>query len=582
MKKLLKRNRSRWRIGLIGLLAFLWVLLRSGTNPKRLHYPCQRAALALSANWILAALAFFGSRRFLRKCAKFSAAGLSLAGLVWLILSLPSSFRAGTIKPILLPLWRVESPISKVFVLDSTPSKTGSLASGSASVPDEYLHDPAIDSLMALISEQGIYFHKSHLHPEGLVGADHFVAIKGNFQWDGKNTTNTDRIKGLIWQILEQPDGFTGEILVCDNTQDIGTGINSLDNNSDDPNQSILNVISTFQAKGYPVYSLDWSYIWSTVVSEYSEGNYGDGYVYDAAAKISYPKFRSPSGKYWISLRHGIWDPATSAYDPSRLSIIDFPVLKAHSIAGATAAVKNWIGVMTPAYGVTRYGGSRWHDAILWDGYVAKTMAATFPKLSIIDATWTATKGPREPGDGHQRTNLIVASTDPCAASWYAAKYILTPIADDPLSTNPDFPGGTYGTLLDKWTTILREAGFPCTNKASEISIYGKTGPLWRMYLQVATAEKKAWIVKKRYAKLEVTIEESDVPLIAKYQVYRKEGSGDYTLLKELSSADVRGRALLYDDATIIRSKTYTYQVRGFDSQGNLVTFSNESAFKGS
>jgi len=28
-----------------GFAAFLWILLRSGTNPKRLTYPCQRAAI---------------------------------------------------------------------------------------------------------------------------------------------------------------------------------------------------------------------------------------------------------------------------------------------------------------------------------------------------------------------------------------------------------------------------------------------------------------------------------------------------------------------------------------------------------
>lgn len=581
MKIPLKRDLRRWLIYWMGPAALLWFLFRSGTNPKRLRYPCQQASLALSANWILAILAFFGSRRLLRKCTKFSAAVLSLGGLTWLILSLPSPFQADIKKPIALPLWQVESPISKVFVLDSVPPTTGSLAAGNASVPNEYLRDSAMDTLMSLLSEQGIYLHKSDLHPEGIVGADSFVVIKGNFQWDSQNTTNTDRIKGLIWQILNHPDGFTGEILICDNTQDIGTGINDLDNNSDDPNQSILDVISTFQAKGYPVYVLDWNYIWDTVVSEYSEGNYSDGYVYDAGIKISYPKFRSPSGKYHISLRHGIWNSMTSGYDPSRLCIIDFPVLKAHSIAGATVAVKNWVGVMSTAYGADRYGGTGWHNAILFDGYVAKIMAATFPKLSVVDATWTTTNGPRNLTAVH-RTNMMVASTDPCAASWYAAKYILSPIAADPLSTNPDLPGTTYGTLLEKWTKILREDGFPCTNKASEISVFGNTGPLWRMYLQVSKVVKKAWIIKKQYALLEVVIEESDVPLIAKYLIYREESGGDYALLKELSSADVRGQTLFYDDVTIVKSKTYTYQVSGFDLQGNLVTLSNEIALIGS
>ncbi len=436
-----------------------------------------------------------------------------------------------------------------------------------------------MDILISLLSDHGIYLYKNSLHPDGIVSADSIVVIKGNFQWDSQNTTNTDRIKGLIWLILQHPDGFTGEILVCDNTQDIGTGINDLDNNSDDPNQSIPDVISTFQAKGYPVYCLDWNYIWDKVVTEYSEGNYDDGYVYDPGPKISYPKFRSPSGSYYVSLRHGLWNPAASAYDLSRLCLVDFPVLKAHSIAGATVAVKNWVGVMTTAYGDKRYGGLRWHDAILFDGYVAKTMAATFPKLSIVDATWTTTKGPRDLSS-IQRTNMIAASTDPCAVSWFAAKYILTPLAG--ASANPDARGETYNILLEKWTTVLRDAGFPCTNKASEICVYGKQGLMRWILLQATLVTKKAWIIKKSWVKLEATMEEPDLPLIARYLIYRKGPGGEYRILKELTSADVQGDSLTYYDPSVEKTKIYTYKVAGTDSQGNIVAVSNEKTIQGS
>ena len=153
------------------------------------------------------------------------------------------------------------------------------------------------------------------------------MIIKGNFQWKFRNTTSTDRIKGVIWQILQHPDGFTGEILVCDNTQEIGTGINQSDNNSEDPDQSIVDVVNTFHSKGYPVYYRDWANVWDTVAQEYSDGDYGDGCVYEPASKISYPKFQSPSGENYISLRYGIWDSTSQVYNSERLCIIDFPVL---------------------------------------------------------------------------------------------------------------------------------------------------------------------------------------------------------------------------------------------------------------
>ena len=103
--------------------------------------------------------------------------------------------------------------------MDSIPPTTGSLAAGNSTVPNEYLVDPAIDNLIMLMQSKNIYLHKTTSQPSGIVGSDNIVIIKGNFQWTSRNTTSTDRIKGMIWQILQHPDGFTGEIIVCDNTQ---------------------------------------------------------------------------------------------------------------------------------------------------------------------------------------------------------------------------------------------------------------------------------------------------------------------------------------------------------------------------
>ena len=239
--------------------------------------------------------------------------------------------------------WEVQNPVSTVFVMDSIPSTSGSLAAGNSTVPNEYLVDFAIDNLLVLMQSKNIYFHKTALHPSGIVGSDNIVVIKGNFQWTSRNTTSTDRIKGVIWKILQHPDGFTGEIIVCDNTQNYA--IDQNDNNSEDPQQSIVDVVNTFSSKGYPVSLRDWSNIYNVVVQEYSAGNYTEGFVYESATKISYPKFTSHYGHYNISLRYGIWNSNSSSYDLDRLCIIDFPVLKAHSWSGATIAVKNWVGV---------------------------------------------------------------------------------------------------------------------------------------------------------------------------------------------------------------------------------------------
>jgi hypothetical protein len=373
-----------------------------------------------------------------------------------------------------LPTWEVQNPVSTVFAMDFIPPTAGSLAAGDSTVPNEYLDDPAIDTLLMMMQTKDIYFYKTVMHPSGIVGSDNVVIIKGNFQWTNRNTTSTDRIKGIIWQILQHPDGFTGEIIVCDNTQTYG--INQEDNNSEDPEQSIVDVVNTFASKGYPVYLRDWSNVWDVVVDEYSSGDYNEGFVYESASKISYPKFTSPSGNYNISLKYGIWNPNSLSYDLDRLCIIDFPVLKAHSWAGATIAVKNWIGVLTTAYANARYGGTNsMHYTYFFGPYalVAKVMGATFPKLTIVDAAWTSRTSNSDLNDW-VHTKMLLGSTDPCAVSWYSAKYILTPIAVDPNNTDPDLQGSNYKNNLESWTNCLRDSGFACTKNSFEISVYDR------------------------------------------------------------------------------------------------------------
>ncbi len=466
--------RQKWH-WVPGLLALIWVLLRSGANPKRLSYPCQQAALPVAGTWVMAAIAFFAGSVLLRRFAKVSCVAIVVAGAVWFLVTLTEPTRSAIYPTMPLPVWEVADAVSSVFVMDYIPLTTGSLAAGDASVPDEYLSDPAIDRLVDILATEGVFLHRTATHPDGIVGSDNIVVIKGNFQWNSQNTTSTDRIKGLIWQVLEHPEGFSGEILVCDNTQDIGTGINDNDNNSEDPDQSILDVVSTFYAKGYPVYCLGWNNIWDVVASEYSSGDYDDGYVYESATGITYPKFRSPSEDYYISMRFGIWDSLSSSYDSSRLCIIDFPVLKAHGWAGATIAVKNWIGLLTTAYADVRYDGFNYmHEGWFFGTYalVARVMAVTYPRLSIVDAAWTTTYGPNNL-NWIEKTNILVASTDPVAASWYAAKFALTPIARYPGETNPDQPNGPYNRCLNRWAAFLRDStAFPTTNDSGEISVY--------------------------------------------------------------------------------------------------------------
>jgi hypothetical protein len=65
-----------------------------------------------------------------------------------LIIYIPRIINARLVPSENLPTWRIPNPVSKIFFLESIPPTAGSLAAGNSSVPDEYLVDPAIDSLL--------------------------------------------------------------------------------------------------------------------------------------------------------------------------------------------------------------------------------------------------------------------------------------------------------------------------------------------------------------------------------------------------------------------------------------------------
>ena len=559
-----KKDRRYWHY--VGLLSFLWLIIRCVENPKRLTYPCQRAALPIAINWIISLLVFITGSILIRKFIKTSAVIILAAGIVWFTVTLADNSNADSFGTAVLPVWEVSNPISKVFVLDSIPPTKGSLAAGNATVPDSCLSDPAIDTLCLMLASKGTYIHKTLAHPGGIVGSDDIVIIKGNFQWTGKVSTSTDRIKGLIWQILNHPNSFNGEIIVCDNTQYYSNAIDQNDNNSEDTSQSIIDVVNTFHAKGYPVYMMDWKYLNPVDGLEYSQGDYISCYMYDASTKVSYPKFRSPSGEHLISLRYGIWDSLAARYDSSRLCIINFPVLKHHSMAGATIAVKNWIGVMSTDRADLRYGGwDPMHYTYLFSQYalVARIMAVTYPRLSIVDAAWTSKWGNISP-DLVVNTKVLLASTDPVSVSWYAAKYILTPIASRPLETDPDLPGGKYHNSLTNWTTFLHDsAGLPCTMDSNNISVYGRESLLQTNFPAMPTLSSPINGATNQLTVLNLNWNTSS------YAIYYHVQVSLDPLFSNLLINDSTLTAPTYNLEQLLNATTYYWRVRAINGVGS-------------
>ncbi len=365
-----------------GALALIWLVLRTGPKPSRFVYPCQQAA--------------------------FSAASLAFAAPV---ISTLVAARRGLVQGMRTPAGVAAAMVGLLVTMGmwGHSSLADNPGSTHATAPADYRAQvfrvtdcpldpvgdrfPGLDNLLTLMGSQGTKFYRSVASsglagPGGIIAADDVVVIKINYQWDERGGSNTDLLRGLIRAIVDHPDTFTGEVVVCENAQfNSVSGFDRADNNAQNTSLSPHDVVVGFQNLGYTVSHYDWTSIRYTEVDEYSQADLNDGYiVYDydpqISGRVSYPKFQTDDGTF-ISMRDGIWDPGTSSYDRDSLKFINLPVLKSHHATyGVTACVKHYMGL------VTRELSTNSHSAI-GAGLLGEVIAEIgLADLNILDCIW--------------------------------------------------------------------------------------------------------------------------------------------------------------------------------------------------
>jgi hypothetical protein len=343
-----------------------------------------------------------------------------------------------------------------------------------------------VEDLLESMGAQGIKLHRSATTsltagPQGIIAPFDVVVIKINYQWPERGGTNTDLLRGLIRRIVEHPDTFTGEIVVCENTQ--FAAANNLDraaNNAQDPTLSPYDVVQYYKGLGHKISHYVWTGIRFTSVQEYSAGDMNDGYVvypYNAQiqGRVSYPKFETEYGTR-ISLKNGVW-LGPLGYARARLKFINLPVLKSHHATyGATAMVKHYMGVVTGELNTSS------HSAIRY-GLMGELMAEIQPAdLNILDAIWINANpydGPWTTYGAATRTDRLVASLDPIAADLWAVKNILIPAFEDngysppwPYpSADPDDPNSSFRYYLDRSMNRMLAAGYEVTNDLGQVDL---------------------------------------------------------------------------------------------------------------
>lgn len=478
---------GRWFLAnalISGLLAILWLLFRSGAKPSRLAYPCQRAAIGTATvafgTPVVAALLALRRRTIIlmRTRAVVAAAILGLILTVSLSIYFSRAVEptaAGG--PVRIPPASYRAHLFHVTGCPQDPAGD---------------HFVGVSNLLAVMGQDGVKFYDSAVvspvgGPGGIIGVDDVVVIKINYQWDQRGGTNTDLLRGLIRTILDHPDGFAGEVVVCENAQFNSTGgFDRALNNAQDHSLSPHDVVAAFQAQGYNVSHYDWTVKRAIQVGEYSTGDMSDGYIvgpYDSRwqGKLSYPKFRSGAGTC-ISLRYGIWRADDGTYDRAHLKFINLPVLKSHHATyGATVSTKHYMGVVTDQFSTNS------HSAIRLGIMGALMDEIQMANLNIVDAIWINANpytGPQTSYAGATRRDELVASLDPIALDIWSVKNILIPgfVSNGysppwpAPSADPDIPSGAFRTYLDNSMNLLLATDHAVTNDYSQIDVRNGNG----------------------------------------------------------------------------------------------------------
>ncbi|MFW9944003.1 MAG: DUF362 domain-containing protein [Candidatus Sifarchaeia archaeon] len=494
------QRRWLWKMGLLASLSAVWFLLRTGQKPSRVSYPCQQAAISNIRVFHLAVIASIPS---LGK-KRISSGVLKSTGVLAVLLLGSALVVDGTVLTGLGHFSVANVDYSRVPIkLVSHNALASEGASDVFFVQNatglEGTMDEAVDALFEMMGTEDIHFYATGSEPSGLIGHNDVVILKVNGQWESRGGTNTDLLKSIIQAIVNHPGGFTGEIVVADNGQGLGS-LNRAWSNAFDHSQSMQNVVNSFSS--HNVSTKLWDSLRHNAVDEYDEGDFTDGYVInstwnsDTEIYVSYPKFKTSYATY-ISFKNGVWDNATG-YDSDRLKVINMPVLKSHQRYGVTGCVKHYMGV--PKGQVEPSVHPEWpHEHVsIALGSMGTLMAETrFPILNIIDAIWVNANpiesspdcGPSSYTEDASFTDIIGASQDPVALDYWASKYILVPAAIDRnfarySSLDPDYaplsdPYLSYWEMeesfhnyLRRSMSVLQDHGYQATMNPAEIDVH--------------------------------------------------------------------------------------------------------------
>jgi hypothetical protein len=155
-------RRWLWRYVTLGLISLVWLGLRSGSNPRRLAYPCQQAAAANGLGFLTYAVTLISSARAYRYVRNHLTPGrliLLITSFMLVVVLSGERFNSSLLvwaSPV-LPAWTSPNAVSDVFAVTNVPTPAVSLDGGvipGGVSPAEALHDDGMDTLINLMANR--------------------------------------------------------------------------------------------------------------------------------------------------------------------------------------------------------------------------------------------------------------------------------------------------------------------------------------------------------------------------------------------------------------------------------------------
>jgi len=100
--------------------------------------------------------------------------------------------------------------------------------------------------------------------------------------------------------------------------------------------------------------------------------------------------------------------------------------------------------------------------------------------------------------------------------------------------------------------------------------------PTIGLALQVQRLTERAWIIRRDYGLINLTVTKSAPFNVTTYRLSRKAGAGSYQTIKDFTEANLPSGVLTYADTFLASGTNYTYKVEALDCGGRVIASSSE------